>query len=74
MTAKKKTVKKSQSKKSDKKSNSENVTIKPVTDSTGVVVMKSVDDPGEVSDNEGVKLKAHVDKDTGVITMVPDSD
>jgi hypothetical protein len=49
----------------------ENVKVSPVVDSTGTVVMKSVDDVGETTNNPGTTIKAVVDKETGVLTMVP---
>lgn len=50
------------------------VAVKAVTDSTGVVTMKSVDDPGQATEAKPATVKAHYDKETGVITMVPDTD
>lgn len=50
------------------------VTVKAVTDSTGVVTMKSVDDPGTASEGKAASVKATVDKETGVVVMVPESD
>ena len=72
-TAAKKPAKKV-TKKSVKKSSKKAVAVKPVTDSTGVVTMKSVDDPGTATQDKGVSVQPKLDKETGVLTMVPDSD
>ena len=34
------------------------------------VIVRSIDDPGSASDGNPCKLKAVIDKDTGVLTMV----
>ena len=52
--------------------NKKEVQVIPVTDSTGVVVMRSVDDPGETTKNKVTVLKPRLDKETGVVTMVPE--
>jgi hypothetical protein len=49
----------------------ESVKVSPVVDSTGTVVMRSVDDAGETTSNPGTIMKPVVDKETGVLTMVP---
>jgi hypothetical protein len=49
----------------------ESVKVSPVVDSTGTVVMKSIDDVGETTRNPGTTMKPVVDKETGVLTMVP---
>ena len=73
--AAKKTAKKSPAKKTAvKKTPPKPVVVAPVTDSTGVVIMKSVDDPGTASEGKAMKLKPTLDKETGVITMVPVED
>ncbi len=46
-------------------------TVQPVTDSTGVVTLKSVDDPGTATQGDPISVKPSLDKETGVITMVP---
>lgn len=46
------------------------VAVQAVTES-GVVTMKSVDDPGEASEGNAIVVKPVFDKETGVITMVP---
>jgi hypothetical protein len=75
MVAKKKAVKKSTAKKTPvKKDPPAPVVVAPVTDSTGVVTMKAVDDPGTLSEGKPMKLKPTLDKETGVITMVPVED
>lgn len=59
-----------------KKSNkvaSTQVAVKPITDSTGVVTLKSVDDPGTATEGKAASLSAILDKETGVVTMVPDT-
>jgi len=58
-------------KKAAKKVAPEALAVLPVTDSTGVVTMKSVDDPGVASEGKVMKLKPTLDKETGVLTMVP---
>lgn len=50
------------------------VAIKAVTDSTGVVTMKSVDDPGVATTGKAASLKPKLDVDTGVLTMVTEDD
>lgn len=50
------------------------VAVKAVTDSTGVVTMKSVDDPGTASEGQPASVKPYLDKETGVLTMVPETD
>jgi hypothetical protein len=52
------------------------VQIEPVIDSTGTVVMRSVDDHNEITTNnsKGTVLKPTLDKETGVLTMVPVQD
>jgi len=73
--AAKKQVKKVAAKKTSKKSAAKKaVVVRPVTDSTGVVTMKSVDDPGTASVGKATSLKPTVDKETGVLTMVPEDD
>lgn len=81
----KKTTKKSQTKTSSKKTikkspikikrisdDIQEVQIEPVVDSTGTVVMRSIDDHNEITNNsKGIVLKPTIDKDTGVLTMVP---
>lgn len=47
------------------------VQVEPVVDASGVVVMRSVDDPGETTNSKGTVLKPSLDKETGVLTMVP---
>lgn len=58
-------------KKPAKKAAPKPVAVQPVTDSTGVVTMKSVDDPGQVSEGQAATVKPQLDKETGVLTMVP---
>lgn len=81
--SKKKTVKKAPVKKATKKAapkpvvkrapaKKEVITAQPITDETGVVVMKSVDDHDDADDNSGVSMKAVMEG--GVLTMVPDED
>lgn len=60
-------------KKPAKKPAAKAVAVQPVTDSTGVVIMKSVDDPGSASQGDPASVKPSLDKETGVITMVPQS-
>jgi hypothetical protein len=72
--AAKKAVKKTAKKPVVKKASKKTVAVKAVTDSTGVVTMKSVDDPGTASTGKVATLKPTVDKETGVLTMVPDED
>lgn len=67
--AAKKPVKKAVTKKKTKV-----VAAKAVTDSTGVVTMKSVDDPGTATENKGAAMKATLNKETGIVTMVPEED
>jgi hypothetical protein len=50
------------------------VVIRPITDSTGVVTMKSVDDPGTASEGQPASVKPYLDKETGVLIMVPELD
>lgn len=50
------------------------VAVQPVTDSTGVVTMKSVDDPGQATEGQAASVKPQLDKETGVLTMVPQSE
>ena len=50
------------------------VAVKAVTDSTGVVTMKSVDDQGSSPEVKPATVKAQYDKETGAIIMVPDTD
>jgi hypothetical protein len=47
------------------------VQVEPVVDISGAVVMRSIDDPGEITKNKGTVLKPSIDKETGVLTMVP---
>lgn len=47
------------------------VQVELVVDTSGVVVMRSVDDPGETTTNKGTVLKPSLDAETGVLTMVP---
>jgi hypothetical protein len=69
--AAKKAVKKPLAKKPVKKAATKKVvSVKPITDSTGVVIMKSVDSVEEEAETKSAKVKAHLDKDTGVLTMV----
>lgn len=81
--SKKKTVKKAPAKKATKKvapkpvvkrvvAKKEVITAQPITDETGVVVMKSVDDRDDADDDGGVRMKAVMEG--GVLTMVPDED
>lgn len=73
--AAKKPVKKSAKKAAVKKVPvKKTLVVKPVTDSTGVVTMKSVDDPGTATQAEVASVRPQLDKETGVITMVPESD
>lgn len=80
--AAKKTTKKLDVKKTSKKTPKKvskprakkTVAVKPVIDSTGVVTLKSVDDAGDSSQSEGGRVEPAVDKDTGVVTMVPVKD
>lgn len=67
----KKPVKKVSAKKAPAK---KTVAVRAVTDSTGVVTMKSVDDPGAVDAGKAASLKPTLDKETGVVTMVPEAD
>jgi len=46
------------------------IAVQAVTES-GVVTMKSVDDPGTATEGDAITVKAVYDKETGVITMVP---
>jgi len=74
MTTKKskKSAKKTVTKKPAKKTSSDKVVaVKPVTDSNGIVTMKSIDDPGTASEGKAIKLKPYLDIATGVVTMVP---
>jgi hypothetical protein len=50
------------------------VQVEPVVDTSGAVVMRSVDDPGETVKSKGTVLKPSIDKETGVLTMVPVAD
>jgi hypothetical protein len=63
--------KRNTAKKPAKKAAPKLVPVKPVTDTTGVVTMKSVDDVGSASQGDPVSVKPSLDKETGVITMVP---
>jgi hypothetical protein len=67
----KKPAKKPVKKVTAKKTAPEPKVVQAVTDSTGVVTMKSVDDPGTATSGEEASVKPSVDKDTGVLTMVP---
>lgn len=69
----KRSAKKPAKKTAPKKAAPKAVAVQPVTDSTGVVTMKSVDDPGSASQGEPASVKPSLDKETGVITMVPQS-
>lgn len=69
--ATKKTSAKKPAKKAAKKAAPKPVAVQPVTDSTGVVTMKSVDDPGSVSQGDAASVEPSLDKETGVVTMVP---
>ena len=71
---KKSSSKKSASKKPAKKAVPKAVAVKAVTDSTGVVIMKSVDDPGTASSGKAATLKPTLDKETGALIMVPEDD
>lgn len=74
MATKKKPAKKTAAKKiSSKKKDTDNktVTAKPSTDSTGVVVMRSVDDPGETTEGQAITVRPVFDKETGSIIMTP---
>ena len=51
-----------------------NVKVSPTIDTSGAVIMKSVDDPGETSTGKVVKVTPHLDTDTGVVTMIPDEE
>lgn len=51
----------------------EDLHVKAVTEG-GVVIMRSVDDPGGVSTESTGKMKAVYDKATGAIIMVPDTE
>ena len=68
---KKTSAKKPAKKAASKKAAPKQVAVQPVTDTTGVVTMKSVDDPGVASQGDPASVKPSLDKDTGVITMVP---
>lgn len=46
------------------------VAVQPVTNS-GVVTMKPVEDEGAATEGNSVSVKPSLDKETGVITMVP---
>lgn len=67
----KKTTKKAAVKKTSAKS-TKTVAVSAVTD--GVVTMKSIDDPGEATEGKPMKMVPTVDKETGVLTMVPSED
>lgn len=61
---------KSKSKVTKKTSAKKTVAVKPVTTS-GVVTMTSVEDPGEATEGSAATVLPSLDKETGVITMVP---
>jgi hypothetical protein len=46
------------------------VAVQTVT-SSGVVTVKPVEDPGVATEGDAVSVKPSLDKETGVITMVP---
>jgi hypothetical protein len=48
------------------------VAVQPVTNA-GVVTMRPVDGPGVATEGDEVLVKPELDKETGVITMVPKS-
>jgi len=48
----------------------EQIVVKPVTDTTGVVTMRSIDEADESEKESDTKVVAVLDKETGVITMV----
>jgi len=69
--AKKTMTKKSTKKTSNaKKSSKKTVVVKAITDSSGVVTMASVEDPGTATEGEAASLTPTLDKETEVITMV----
>lgn len=63
----KKPAKKAPAKKPAKK----DVAVKAVADSTGVVTVRSVDDPGSATSAPAAVVKPSLDPETGVVTMVP---
>jgi hypothetical protein len=69
--SKAKPAKKTSAKKPVKKAAPKVVSVQPVTDTTGVVTMKSVDDAGAASQGDATTVKPALDKETGVIVMVP---
>jgi len=70
----KRSAKKPAKKAPAKKTAPKPVVVQPVTDSTGVVTMKSVDDPGQATEGQAATVKPQLDKETGVLTMVPQSE
>jgi Flp pilus assembly protein TadG len=68
-----KATKKTSAKKPAKKAAPKPVVVQPVTDTTGTVTMKPVDDPGTATQGDPASVKPSLDKETGVITMVPQS-
>jgi len=57
-------------KKSAKKVTQKETTLKPVK-VAGAANVRLVDDPGEATEGESVAVTPTLDKETGVITMVP---
>lgn len=71
--AKKPAVKKTAKKPAAKKPVSKKtLNVKVVTDSKGSVTVRSVDEPGPTTEGVVVSVKPSLDKETGVLTMVPD--